>query len=158
MRRLLKFLLILVVTGGMCSFVQAGVIEDLVAGGGEYRAYETKTGTAHSVVPVTLTGRRYNARVLCRVTQIADDANNTATVYINSSGGYTFKALALPATTATNTSVTADFGSQSVLQDGVYSSASNLYPVVIGEGDSVAIYGTTNAVVTYRLEYVDLRQ
>ena len=54
MSKLLKFLLILVVTGGMCSFVQAGVIEDLVAGGGEYRAYETKTGTTNAVVTYRL--------------------------------------------------------------------------------------------------------
>lgn len=158
MKKLMKITVLLAVFLVSAGLVNASVFDGLI-GKGRYGA-SFATTTVDQTVPVTFGGRYNHIRVVFRIWLEPTGANTVPVVWMTDGVvGDTEKLFSFP-TVADGEESTLDLLSGQFVSDGSGGTqATNIYPVVLRYGDTLSIYDSlTNAVTTYRVEYIDIRQ
>lgn len=143
----------------LCMAVQVsrGDATSLALAGAKYGVKEIQTaGTTHNLTAYTVPGRAAHLRWVWRVTQIPATANNTAVVALNPDGGAAYTLFTLSAATHSQTTI-ADLTAQRQYQVGSTNiTVTNARGVLLRPADVMTLTGSTNSVVRYRVEYVDM--
>lgn len=152
-----KFGVILIAVAALAVATISQVGAYLTVQNAKYGVSEIQTvGTAHNLTAYTLPGREAHLRYVFRVMQRPATANNTAVFALNPRDGAAYTLFTLNAATHSQTTI-AQLADQIQYQVGSTNQAvANARGVLLRENDVLSITGSTNSVVRYRIEYVDI--
>ncbi len=161
MKKILTITALLLVAAGFAYTVYAESTASLLAQNRDTRfGIQTLTSGVDNAIPVTMTGTPNRTRIITRIGQLPVGANNTSVLTVKNAAGKTFKFYSLPQVTDGQAQfvdlVTGQVFANGALSAATVSNRPSYIPIALAPNDTFQINGSTNAVTTYRIEYVDI--